>query len=313
MMKEVVFILGFCYTLTALNIFKFRGNVEQQKIGALECVLKYYEIYMNDSDFHSASRLQINFDKNRNQFISENQFLKMLNENNVKASLIIDTARNMNSADRIPTKTSKYTLFASTQNQIEENILKWKNEDSWNPFASVFIVVDAKNIDRDGVMGIFETLHKHDMMKCLVVHVNEPNGYVDMLSWFPYDKNSEFCGRKVENIESLGRCSFGTHSPAIQVNNIRRKYRKWESKWSLNNLNKCPIHVLLYPVKPFASVVNVTIKGNEEQFFSGAEIHVIQLLAWKLNSKSKLIAIDNGCNQSLSSMIKHSRKIIFQR
>lgn len=250
-------------TLTALNDTNFFERTTDVSLKqTLNCILKFYETYTKTKSMHSGSKIHLNIHQ-RNSFRTQNLFLKGLSDSQqhfFNSTVVIESATNKPAQTALSdsTKASKYVLFLYDARDTEANVLSWKSSLSWNPLAPVFVVLRAYRFKEElgsEIKIIIDSLRKHDMWRCYVVSTIVEEGYVDILSWFPYKNDS--CGKEVENIQLLERCYFG----AKNKNKIKAhyNYEKWHKKWALRNLRQCPLKASAAVFAPYIVVVNKTI------------------------------------------------------
>lgn len=259
---------------------------------SLNCMLNFYENYMNIDNMHPGSMIIVNLVTSYNSEY-QNLFLKQLanlEKNYYHSTVKIQTANSkLNSSYVITTKTAKYVLFVWYARDVEKNILHWKSKLSWNPMAPIFVILRTLTPKRQTqfeINRIFKILHKYDMWRMFIVSTNFDDGNIFIQTWYPYD--DEHCGYQIDNIKEIEICSFlhNQHQNSSMPSTNRKVFIDlvdWQKKWSLNNMNKCSLEVVanLYP--PFAIHNNNTFSKNPTDMYSGVEIFVVNLIAYTLN------------------------------
>lgn len=212
---------------------------------ASKCITKFLGFNITRNEIHPTQRVQNNLDPKKTIDLHELVLTDLLHpENGVDRAFVIQNVKN----DRIIpknyySKTAKYILFVSDSQNVETNIQAWKSQPTWNPLAPIFVVLHEYSTQREvaeTVEKVFNILHKHDVWKCFVIVPTLQDGFVDLLSWFPYEE--KMCSKSSEKYETLDRCFFGLNVMR-SGRKLTSKVDEWRAMWSLNNLNQCPIRV----------------------------------------------------------------------
>lgn len=286
-----LYILFNCLVLCKCNLSILNGPIDPDRssIQTSKCITKFLTIDMHipSNKIHPRQSIQIDLNSNQSSELEElvlgNLFYR---ENDVERAFVI---RNFKNDRTIPqnyhSKPAKYILFAYNRGNVEENILAWKSSQAWNPLALVFVVLQEYPIMTDANKTVEEILtifHEHDMWKCYVIVTALQEGFVDLFSWFPYEEN--FCSNSIKRYEILDRC-FLVSNATNNKSKLASKIDEWQSKWTLNNLNQCPIKVSAWIGRFFAVKV---IPSSGEEIYSGLDIYLMRIVATKLNFSLKV-------------------------
>lgn len=139
-----------------------------------------------------------------------------------------------------------------------------------NPLTPVFVVLREYQTMKHAI-------NKVENILCFVIVTALQDGFVDMISWFPYEDES--CSNSMANYEAVDRCYFGSNAENNKIN-FPSKMDEWRTKWSLSNLNQCPIRVSVAILPQYAMKSN---SASNEELFVGMDVLLMKIIARKLN------------------------------
>lgn len=280
----------FCFTILAfflaVNCKLFdplrAESMKSDIIGALNCMVRFYDTHMNG--IHPASTNNVNIvTLLRSEY--QDMLLRSLSNYEKYSTLQIQSNDSkIESNLKIISKIAKYIVFVFYARDVEQNILLWKSTSSWNPSAQTFVILRTFNDKRRTELEmrrIFQVFHQYNMWHVFVVSTDFDNQNIFMQGWFPYE--SKNCGNKTDDIEEIDSCSYKFNDTFTHLDKIKTKRLEWQNKWRLNDLNRCPIKVLANIYKPFVIHSTEVSSLNQNKRFFGIEIFIVNLIAYKLN------------------------------